>query len=295
MYSIAELETFLAIIKHQGVVNAAKQLRLSPATVSHRLNKLEQHLGTTLLFRDSRTLTLSPAGSTFRERVEHILEALYDAEHEIGARGSAVSGLLRVTMPPWVFSQFVMPNLSQFEQAHPQLALDFLINDQFVNIVEGAQDVAIRVGQLADSGLLARKLCDNHRILCAAPSYIDRYGMPDNISELQNHFFVCLPWQREFKLKEPNGRIVHFNAKTRFTISNSDNMTSAALAGHGIAVKSHIAIRDNLKRGELVPIIPGCLESDDAPIWFVRPQHSLKTRKAEAFYEFMKALFENKG
>lgn len=291
MYSTADLETFIAIIKHQGVVNAAKQLRLSPATVSHRLAKIERHLGTVLIFRDARSLKLSPAGELFYQRVEGILDALYDAEFEIGARSSAVSGVLRVTMPPWVFSQFVMPRLSEFEAKYPQLALDFTINDHFVNIVDERQDVAIRVGQLADSGLLARKLTDNHRLLCAAPSYLERFGTPQSVSDLAKHYFVCLPWQRQFKLQNEHGKAVSYNANTRFTISNSDNMTAAALAGHGIAIKSHIAIAEYLHNNELVEVLPDTLIAPQAPIWFLRPQHSLATRRAEVFYEFMKALF----
>ncbi|MCG7542749.1 LysR family transcriptional regulator [Pseudoalteromonas sp. MM17-2] len=290
MYSTADLETFIAIIKHQGIVNAAKQLRLSPATVSHRLAKIERHLGSVLIFRDARSLKLSPQGEIFYQRIEGILEALYDAEFEIGARSSTVAGVLKVTMPPWVFSQFVMPRLGEFEQQYPQLTLDFNIIDHFVNIVETRQDVAIRVGQLPDSGLLARKLVDNHRLLCAAPSYIARYGMPQSVAQLQQHYFVCLPWQRQFKL-QVGKQVRTYNARTRFTISNSDNMTSAALAGHGIAIKSQIAIKQALDGGELVEVLPQALVNPQAPVWFLRAQHSLATRRVEVFYDFMKTCF----
>ncbi|WP_105174239.1 LysR family transcriptional regulator [Pseudoalteromonas sp. T1lg122] len=290
MYSLCDLETFIAIVENQGVVAAAKAQGLSPATVSHRLSKLEKALSTVLLFRDSRRIRLSPAGELFYQRAGAILEALYDAEHQIGARGSAVTGLLRVTMPPWVFSKFVMPELGHFEQQYPDLKLDFMITDQFVNIVDDAQDVAIRVGQLADSNLLSRKLVSNSRILCAAPSYIEKYGLPKTVSDLKAHYWVCLPWQRQLKLNE-GGQIVNYNARTRFTVSNSDNMTQAAIAGHGIAIKSYIAIKDDLAEGRLIEILPNSLVDADAPVWFLKPQNSLVTRKTEVFYEFMKSLF----
>ncbi|WP_064435483.1 LysR family transcriptional regulator [Pseudoalteromonas neustonica] len=292
MYSISDLETFIAIVENKGVLAGASAQGLSPATVSHRLAKLERELSTVLIFRDSRRMRLSPEGKIFYHRIGTILEALYDEEHSIGARGSSVSGLLRVTMPPWVFSKFVMPKLSEFEERYPDLQLDFLISDNFVNVVDDAQDIAIRVGKLNDSGLLSRKVVNNRRILCVAPSYVEKHGMPTSFSKLVNHYWVCLPWQRQLKLLNEQQEIVNLNAKTRFTISNSDNMTQAAIAGHGIAIKSKLAIAEELQSGALVEVLPGILADDDAPVWFLKPQNSLTTQKTEVFYAFMKSIFE---
>ncbi|SJN31644.1 Transcriptional regulator, LysR family [Pseudoalteromonas sp. JB197] len=188
MYNISDLETFIAVVENKGVLAAAREQGLSPATVSHRLSKLERELSTVLVFRDSRRVRLSPAGEVFYTRVGAIIEALHDAEHSIGARSSTASGLLRVTMPPWIFSKYVMPKLSEFESEYPQLKLDFLITDHFINVVDDAQDVAIRVGQFNDSGMLSRKIVNNSRVLCAAPSYINKQGMPSNLTELAAHY-----------------------------------------------------------------------------------------------------------
>lgn len=291
MYTLSDLETFIAVVENKGVLAAAREQRISPATVSHRLSKLERELATVLVFRDNRRIRLSPAGELFYTRVGSIIEALYDAEHEIGARASSVSGLLRVTMPPWIFSKFVMPNLRQFENTYTQLKLDFLISDQFVNVVDNTQDVAIRVGQLNDSALLSRKLVDNSRILCAAPSYIEKRGMPKSLQELAQHDWVCLPWQQQLKLVDEHNKVQTFHANTRFTISNSDNMTQAALAGHGIAIKSLIAINNDLAAGRLVEVMPNVLAQSDAPVWFLRAQNALPMRKTEVFFDFMKSLF----
>lgn len=291
MYNLDDLETFIAVVENKGVLAAAREQRLSPATVSHRLSKLERELATVLVFRDSRRVRLSPAGQLFYTRVGAIIEALHDAEHSIGARGSSISGLLRVTMPPWIFSKYVMAKLTEFEQMYPDLKLDFLITDHFINVVDDAQDVAIRVGQLNDSGLLSRKIINNSRILCAAPSYIKKHGTPKNLTQLAEHYWVCLPWQRQLKLFDEQGEIHTFNAQTRFTISNSDNMTQAAIAGHGIAIKSKIAIKEELNSGALIEIMAGALAQSDAPVWFLRPQNSLTTRKTDVFYDFMKSLF----
>ena len=291
MYNLTDLQTFVSIVDNNSIHRAAAAQQVSVATVSLRLSKLEKALSTVLVFRDSRKLELSSAGEVFYQRVCAILEALRDAEYQIGARRSSISGVLRVTMPPWIFSKFVMPRLMEFEQQYPDLKLEFLINDQFVNVVEDKQDVAVRVGSLSDSAMLARKLCDNHRILCASPRYLERYGTPDSLARLAEHRWVVLPWQRQLKMQE-SGKVRTFNVDARFTVSNSDYMTQALLAGHGIGIKSYIAIREALQSGSLVEVLPGILACGETPVWFLKPQNSLTTRKTEAFFDFMQSVFD---
>jgi len=138
--------------------------------------------------------------------------------------------------------------------------------------------------------MLARKLCDNHRILCASPLYLERYGTPDSLARLADHRWVVLPWQRQLKMQESD-KVRTFNVDARFTVSNSDCMTQALLAGHGIGIKSYIAIREALQCGRLIEVLPGSLASGEAPVWFLKPQNSLTTRKTEAFFEFMQSVF----
>ena len=293
MYTINELETFVAIVENKGGVSAANALNISPATVSHRLSKLERILGTVLVFRDSRNVRPSAEGEEFYQRVGDILAALYDAEFAIGARDSGISGRLRVTLPPWIFSLYILPNLAKFEQQYPKVILDFLVTDHFVNVVDDAQDVAVRVGTLANSGLLARKITHNRRILCASPDYLRLHSPIKDVQMLSEHRFVCLPWQKQLKLLHNDGNVFTFNANTRFTISNSDNMTQALQAGHGIGIKSELAIKRCLASGALVEVLPNVLAAPEAPVWFLRPQNSLATRKAEAFFDFVKQAFND--
>ena len=125
MYNLTDLQTFVSIVDNNSIHRAAAAQQVSVATVSLRLSKLEKALSTVLVFRDSRKLELSSAGEVFYQRVCAILEALRDAEYQIGARRSSISGVLRVTMPPWIFSKFVMPRLMAFEQQYPDLKLEF--------------------------------------------------------------------------------------------------------------------------------------------------------------------------
>ncbi len=287
MYSVADLETFVAIVEQGGVTAAADRLDLAPATVSHRLAKLEQHLGTSLFHRDARHFAPSEEGQLFFDRVGDILDQLREAERAIGKGAADIEGTVRVTLPPWILANFVLPALSDFETAHPKLKIDFLATDRFVNLVEEGQELALRVGVMADSGLLARKIADNERILCAAPSYLERFGHPAVAEELPEHRWVCLPWQRQWRLNMSSGRVDTLTGKVQFTVSNSDSLSQSAEAGIGIAIKSRLAVLPALNEGRLVEVLPGVLADAEAPIWIVRASSRVRSRKLDATSEFL--------
>lgn len=284
MYTIDDLKTFVQIAQRGGITAAAQEQRLSPATVSHRLSKLEKHLGVVLFHRSSRTISLSVEGSAFLERVQTILDDLTDAELEIGSNGCKLKGHLRVTMAPWIFSRFVLPRLHILREAEPGLTFDFLTVDRFVNLVEEQQDCAIRVGALSDSSNLSKKLADNRRILCAAPSYIRRHGVPQALSDLADHQAVCLPWQKDWGIGASMPKIA-------VTVSNSDILTDAVTQGAGIAVKSRLAVASELESGQLVEVLSKCVRTADAPISCLRPPKLKGSRKVDAFVAFASACF----
>lgn len=284
MYNLDDLQSFVQIAERGGITAAAAAQGVSPATVSHRLNKLEQHLGVTLFHRSSRSVALSSEGAMFLDRVHTILEDLSNAEMDIGSHGGAVRGHLRVTMAPWILSRFILPNLRVLQDSHPRLTFEFLAVDRFVNLVDEGQDCAIRVGKLADGSFLSRKLADNRRILCASPDYLRRFGTPVCAADLSGHQGVTLPWQRDWGLGA-------HAPKTCVSISNSDSLTHAAVHGLGIAMKSELAISRELARGDLVEIMPGSLRNADAPISSLRPPSLRDSRKVDAFFDFAIAAF----
>lgn len=284
MYNIEDLRTFVEIAQRGGITAAANSLSISPATVSHRLSKLEQHLGVSLFHRNSRTVLLSAEGEAFLSRVQGILTDLAEAELDIGSHGGKLQGHLRVTMAPWILSRFILPNLPEFQTAEPGLTFEFLAVDRYVNLAEEGQDCAIRVGALEDSSFLSKKLADNRRILCASPLYLQRHGTPRTLSDLTAHKSVCLPWQKDWGLSIQMPRI-------SVTVSNSDTLTDAATHGVGIAVKSELAVAHELAAGQLVEVLPGVLKSDQAPISSLRPASLKDSRKVDAFVNFASSCF----
>ena len=139
-------------------------------------------------------MRLTSEGQVFFDRVQTILSDLAMAERDAGSGAAQLTGTMRVTMSPWILSRFVMPALPSFQAAHPKLTLDFLAVDRFVSLAAEGQDCAIRVGKLNDSALVARKLCDNDRVICAAPSLLARVGHPTDVSALLEQAWVCLPF-----------------------------------------------------------------------------------------------------
>ncbi|MEO1000316.1 MAG: LysR substrate-binding domain-containing protein, partial [Pseudomonadota bacterium] len=264
---------------------------ISPATASHRLRKLEGALRLTLFHRNSRVMRLTAEGQVFLERVQTILADLAQAERDAGSGVAELSGHLRITMSPWILARFIMPALAAFCLRHPRLSFEFLAVDRYVSLVAEGQDCAIRVGQLEDSALVARKLAENARIICAAPALLDRLGPLEGTDALLAAPWVCLPWQRRFAIRDAGGRRREASVLGAVQVSNSDMLTEGAVRGLGLAVKSRLAIEAELRDGRLVEVAPGTLWEPSAPIWFVFPPAARNAQKTRLFGDMASRAF----
>ncbi len=291
MYSIDDLKTFVAIAEAQGVTAAARRIGISPATASHRLNKLETALKLTLFHRNSRMLRLTNEGQIFFERSEVILADLAQAERDAGSGSAELTGHIRVTMSPWILSRFVLPRLPHFQLQHPQLTFDFLAVDRFVSLSAEGQDCAVRVGSLSDSALVARKLCDNQRIICAAPELLARFGVPTDEKSVLDLPWVCLPWQKRISFSDAKGKRKDVSVRSSVLVSNSDSLTDAVVQGLGLAIKSRLAVKEELENESLVQVCPDLLWGPDAPISFVYPPEARSASKTEVFGKFVAECF----
>jgi len=292
MYSVTDLETFVTVARQGGITAAARVLRISAATTSHRITKLETVLGVKLFHRDSRTFSLSDEGLVYLERIEPLMADLRQAEIDAGGGTSALKGHLRATMSPWILSRFILPHLEDFRRDHPDLTIEFLTVDRYVPLVEEGQDCAVRVGNLTDSALIARKLSDNDRIICAAPRLLEKTGKPEEPADLKQALWVCLPWQMQFDVKVAGGTRRRIAMTRNVTVSNSDILTEAAIQGLGFAIKSRLAVAEELADGRLVEVLPGVLDPSEAPIWFVCPPHGRHNRKTMEFGKLVSRAFQ---
>lgn len=291
MYAVADLETFVEVARLGGIAAAARFQGISAATASHRITKLEQALKLTLFHRNSRSFSVTDEGQVFLERVETILEDLHQAELDASGGETSLRGHLRVTMSPWILSRYILPKLQTFRDAHPDLSVEFLAADRYVSMVEEGQDCAIRIGHLEDSALIAKKICDNDRLIAAAPSFLERFGVPKTIDDLDDLTWICLPWLKRWPIKVTGRKQSHVSANHTLLVSSSDTMREAVVQGLGIAVKSRLAVTTELAAGQLVEILPGTLSPAEAPIWYMTSSDARAGRKTKAFGSFVETAF----
>lgn len=286
MYSINDLKTFIAVVETGSVTRAAEIQRIATATASHRLSKLEDKLGVQLFHRDSRHCVPTDEGDEFFVRVRDILDALREAEYAIGSGDGAIRGYLRVTAAPWLLSRFILPQLSTFTNRNPDLKVEFMAVDRYVGLIEEGQDAAIRIGRLADSQMLGQKIVDNSRIICASPAYLKTHGVPKTAKDLIGHRWICLPWQKQWKLLSGKGIANRYQAQDQILISNSDLLTDAVVHGLGITIKSRLAVDKQLADGTLIEVLADTIVNPDAPVWLLRPPSKIRSRKVDAFFKF---------
>lgn len=259
-----EMEVFARVVQDGGFSAAARNLDITPSAVSKLIARLETRLGTRLLVRTTRALTLTEEGEAYHHAALRILQELNDADQE--AAGGAVRGRLRINTTIPFGSMFVAPAMPDFIARNPDLIVDLSFTDGIVDLVAEKTDVAIRMGNLPDSGLIARKLGQSRRVVCASPEYVARRGSPKVPADLEQH--DCLTFN--FRRARPSwpfrceGREIAQPVTGSVAVNNGETMKQMVLAGAGIARIGLFHVADEIAAGRLVPLLedlnPGDLE-----------------------------------
>ena len=290
MTNLGDLEVFAQVIATGSMSTAARELGLSPAVVSKRIKRLEERLGTRLLQRTTRQISLTEAGQGFHERVIAVLAGLEDAEAFAAGRSSEVRGTLKVSAPTSFGRMHVAPHLKAFMERHTELTIHLVLSDEFTDIVGGGFDLAIRIGELTDSSLVARKLASVRRVLCAAPDYIAAYGEPANLDDLQRH--ICLPPHNFdlWRLEGPDGA-VSFRPEGRLITNSSEVIREAVIEGLGIALRSTWDIGPELKDGRLRQVLPAYESSKNVSVSAIYPSRQFLPAKVRLFIDYLTELY----
>ncbi|MCH9807743.1 MAG: LysR family transcriptional regulator [Alphaproteobacteria bacterium] len=258
MDHLTALRVFRAVVDCGTFAGAARDLGLSNAAVSKNVGELESHLGTRLLNRTTRAMSLTEAGARFHARVSRLLEDLADAEAEASDLADAPRGRLRVSAPmSWGLVRLA-PMLPEFLALHPHVALDVAYTDAKVDVVGGGFDVVIRgEGSLTDSSFIARKLCELDRIVCASPDYVATHGRPRHPETLSEHecLIYSLAASPETWHFTRNGKSLSIKVAGRYRANSSLAIGDAATAGTGIALIPRDYVRTPLKEGRLVQLL----------------------------------------
>jgi len=260
MLDLNDVAVFVQVVRCGSFAEAARRLGIPPNTLSRRVQQLEAHLGTRLMQRSTRKLSLTSAGQEFHDRCAEAVEGLVDAGQSLLSRNEAPSGLVRVAAPADFFDFFPMEWLAAFLAAHPQVRVDFVLSDARADLIADRIDVAIRGGVLEDSGLFARRVLDAGLDgLVASPAYIAARGAPANLEDLATHdclVFAHPSGRATWGLSGRDGTDVEVQVTGRLSGNTVQVLRKAALAGLGIALLPSTMTRRELRAGLLVPVLP---------------------------------------
>ena len=274
MDRFVELEAFVATVETGSLSGAAARLGVAVSAVSRRLGELESRLGVRLANRSTHGLAPTPSGTAYYERAVALLGDLADADASVAGEGAAMRGTLRVALPLSYGTRVVAPILHRFLAERPELELDVDYSDRRVDLVEEGFDLAVRVGELDDSRLVARRLGRVDHVVAASPAFWDRRGRPERPEELTGVEALCFggrarrrrwPWAAE---GGERGEVV---VRARCTATNGDALASAAEAGLGVVREPRFIVAEAIRRGSLEPVLQGLSWSPTA-VQVVFPQ-----------------------
>lgn len=285
---------FVHVIDYGSFSAAAKKLGVTKSAVSQQINQLEETLGTRLLHRTTRQLNLTEAGEIFLEDCRLMMEAADRANHRIGQYRKEPSGTLRISCSHDFAADHLVPLLGQFMKNYPKLSLEVDGSDEVINLVEEKVDLAIRIGHLNESGWIARKIVDLEEVVVASPGYLERYGFPEEPSDLANHHWVAFTRRKQpflLRLLGPTGEQHKVRLYGRARTNSAPSMREMVKAGMGIGQALKLNVKDELKNGQLVELLPD-YHTETIGIYAVYPQRGYLPLKVRAVIDF---LVENKN
>lgn len=273
-----------------NVSAAGREFGVSATVASSRLAQLERQLGARLLHRTTRRVTLTQDGELFLARAQTLLDAADSARAAVGRARGEPHGRLRISMSSSFGRQHVAPVIPAFLRRYPQVSIDLRLSDEIVDLVDEGIDLAIRLGALRDSSLVARRLAVNRRVVCASPAYLAEHGTPHHPADLARHECVVLGDQRDWAFETPAGPLT-VRVGGRLVASNGEAIREALVDGFGIAIKSTWDVGPNLRDGSLVPVLADYPLAEPSAIWAVYPSRAFVPLKLTAFIDFIAAHF----
>ena len=296
MDGLNDLSFFALVVKHGSLAGAAQSLGITPPSVSKRLAAIEARLRVRLLNRTTRRMSLTPEGETYLAEGERLVAELEALERKISGGSVVPQGLLRISATLGFGRRHVTPQLSRFALQYPEVDVQLHLTDRPVNLVEQGFDLAIRFGEQPDARITARKLADNRRFLCAAPSYIEAHGTPAAPRDLHNHSCIVLRESDEiFGNWHFRSGARQETVKVRGQLSANDGEAALAWAldGHGIVLRSEWDVAPFLRSGRLRLLLTDWT-APPADIYMLFPTKSHLQAKTRAMVDFMLAAFAEK-
>lgn len=292
MNKLREIECFIAVAELGSFVKAADALGISKAAVSRTVLELEARLGSRLMQRTTRRLSLTEAGSLYLERCKQIVADLEAADELLSAGSAKPAGLLRINAPVTFGVLHLAPLWPMFLERYPEVELDITLSDRIVDIIDEGYDLAIRIARLADSTLIHRKLTSTSLPICASPAYLEKHGTPSHPHDLARHHVISYSYNQgrdEWQFSGPDGP-VSVRVHSRMHANNGDSCVQAALGGVGITRQPTFMIDQYLRSGQLVPILTD-FGIPSLGIYAVYPSRAHLPAKVRAMLDFLADAF----
>lgn len=295
MDKLAALRAFVEVAEAGGFSKAARRLGVAASSVTRQVDSLEEELGTPLLTRNTRAVSLTDAGTAYLDQVSRLLAELQEADQSISDTGAEPAGPLRVAVPVTFGRLCLGPHVASFLRAHPRVSLDMLLSDAFTDLAGERIDVAVRIGVPADEpGLIVKKLGEHHRFVVASHDYLAAHGEPEAPEGLADHEcmkFSYRPGPQRWRFRRAT-RAVEVEVKGRFSVNNSDLLREAALDGHGIALLPQWLVHEDVRAGKLRRLFEDWQvnpQSESVCVYAAYLPNRRQSRKVRAFLDFLQS------
>lgn len=287
------LSAFVRVVELGSFARAAERLSISTSAVSRQVADLEAHLQARLLHRTTRRLSLTEAGEAFYERALQLLADLEEAEGSVRLASVQASGTLRLTCGVSFGDRHLAPAIAEFAVLHPQVSFDLDLSDRAVDLVEEGFDLAIRIGEIGQKGMVSRRLGTTELICCAAPAYLARNPMPQTPADLERHeciAYAYAPLASAWSFEAGDGSRSTPRITPRHRTNNGRMAASLAAAGLGVVVEPDFIVAPDIRAGRLVRLLPGH-RPPRSPIAAVYPSRRHLSGKVRAFVDFLAGCY----
>lgn len=290
MEYLSDIAVFVRVVEAGSFTAAADKLGLSQSAVSKAVNRLEERMGTRLLNRSTRRLSLTETGTALHDRSKHALVEIEEAELEVARLQLEPRGVLRVNAPMSFGILHISPLLAEFLERYPALTIDLQLDDRVIDLVEDGFDCAIRIKTLEDSTLVAKKLGPSRQVICATPNYFQRNGTPKTPAELKDHpvlIYTNRPTPGEWELRGPDQKKIKIQTHARLHSNNGLALMNAGLKDLGIMILPTFYIDQELQEGALVTCMDDYRVEPEIHIHAIYPERRYLAPKVRAFVDFL--------
>ncbi|HTE42536.1 MAG TPA: LysR family transcriptional regulator [Steroidobacteraceae bacterium] len=295
MNNFGDIVAFVRVVEARSFVAAADSLGLSASAMSKAVTRLEERLGARLLNRTTRSLSLTELGLAYYDRCREAMGKLDDAESDLAEARGVPRGRLRIDVPIALGRNFIVPAMPRFLEQYPEISVHLSLNDQAVDLIQEGFDAAVRLGNLSDSSLIARKVATLRGVTCASPDFIERVGLPQVPEDLNpvhciGLFKLGTGLPRDWLFRK--GDVTHIvTPRGRLSLSDPETAAAAAVGGAGFVRLLDFNVEVHIATGLLQPVLADWNEGATWPVSVIYPQNRQPTAKLKAFIEFVAGVF----